>query len=102
MSSDIFVTVNRAKAPVAGIPAIPVQIDTMSQQEAAYYGGAAPYFRYNIFTHALYDIRYEDLLIDTVNIDPKTSTFKQYRVINDPESFFDQHMEIVADRIVGT
>lgn len=101
MSTDAYVTVKRGGQPVSTIPAFYVQIDNMSQQESAYYGGAAPYQRYAIYPLAVYDIRQEDLLVDTVNIDPKTGTYKQYRVINDPEPFPDQHLEIVADRYRG-
>ena len=102
MSNDAYVTVKRGGSPVTSIPAFSVQIDNMSQAEAAYYGGAAPYQRYAIYLLAVYDLRQEDLLIDTKNIDPKTGTFKQYRIINDPEPFPDLHMEIVADRYRGT
>ena len=101
MSTDAYVTVKRGGTAVASIPAFSVQIDNMSQQEASYYGGDAPYMRYAIYARMLYDVRQEDLLVDTVNIDPKTGAKKQYRVINDPEAFPDLHMEIVADRVRG-
>lgn len=102
MSTDAYVTVKRGGSPVNTIPAFYVQIDNMSQQEASYFGGSAPYQRYAIYSLVVYDIRQEDLLVDTVNIDPKTSTYKQYRVINDPEAFPDGHVEFVVDRVRGT
>jgi hypothetical protein len=95
--------VTRKGASVAGIPPVRVQIDLMSQMEAAYYGGEQPYFRYNIFTVGVYPIEQADLLTDTKAIDPVTGTNKQYRVINDPatEQFL-SHVEVVADRYRGT
>ena len=85
------------------------QIDTMSQEEAAYYGGAAPYMRYHIYVKAPNifvqgDFQQGDLLIDTNtnDLDPKTELNKRYRIINDPEFFFDGHWEIVGDRVRGS
>lgn len=102
MSTDIYVTVKRGGSAVTTIPAFHIQLDNMSQAEAAYYGGAAPYQRYAAYATVIYDLRQEDLLVDTKNIDPKTNVLKQYRVINDPESFPDTHMEMVVDRVRGT
>lgn len=80
--------------------AIPMQVDNMSVGEAAYYGGDAPYFRYNGYVNTLhYVFQYRDLLIDTKNIDPITQQLTQYRIINDPEPF--HHYELVLDRMVG-
>lgn len=102
MSTDAYVTVKRGGKTVEAIPAFPVQIDNMSQQESAFYGGAAPYQRYSIYSTVIYDVRQEDLLVDTQNINPKTGALKQYRVINDPEAFPDLHMEFVVDLYRGT
>lgn len=101
MSTDAYVTVKRGGVAINTLPAFPVQIDNMSQQEAAYYGGAAPYQRYSIYSTVVYDIRQEDLLVDTLNINPKTGALKQYRVINDPEAFPDLHMEFIVDLVRG-
>jgi len=96
-------TVKRGGSLVTSIPAFSAQVDLMSQVEAAYYGGAAPYMRYSIYTVGVYDIRQEDLLIDSLHIDPKTNAPKQYRVVNDPDTeLFQVHQEIVADRYRGT
>lgn len=102
MSTDVYVTVKRGGNVIATIPAFHVQIDTMSAGEAAYYGGEQPYFRYAMYPLVIYDLRQDDLLVDTKNIDPKTNALKQYRIINDPEPFPDSHMEIIADRYRGT
>lgn len=102
MRTDFTLNVNRAGNAVwTGVPA---QIDYMGQVEAAYYGGAAPYLRYKIFTTTLpYEgVIQGDLLIDQVNIDPFTRTNTQYRVINDPRFYPDGHHEIVADKVRGT
>lgn len=100
MSRDIFVSVARAGTTV--ISSVYLQIDNMSPIEAAYYGGAAPYFRYEAYALANYDIRQGDLLVDLNNIDPKTSAHTQYRVVNDPEQFPDEHTELIIDRVRGT
>jgi hypothetical protein len=82
---------------------IPLQVDNMSAGESAYYGGTAPYFRYNGYVNTLtYLFQYQDGLQDTTNIDPKTGMLTRYRIINDPESFTDGHYELVLDRVVGT
>ncbi len=96
-------TVERGGSPVSSIPSFAAQVDLMSQQEAAYYGGAAPYQRYMIYTVGTYDIRQGDALIDALHIDPKRNALKQYRVINDPATeLFQRHNEIVADLYRGT
>jgi hypothetical protein len=100
MSKDIYVDVKRAGTTIYSN--VYMQLDTMSQQEAAYYGGTEPYERFNAYALSLYDIRQTDLLVDRNNTDPKTSTNYQYRIINIPEFFLDQHGEIVCDLIRGT
>jgi len=102
MSKDIFVNVHRNGSQISGLTNIYCQLDTMQQQEAAYYGGAAPFFRYNVYILANLDIRQSDALIDQNNIDPRTGTNAYYRVISDPEPFPDQHMEIIVERVRGS
>jgi hypothetical protein len=102
MSRDIFVKVMRAGVQVAGATNVYVQLDNMSQQESAFYGGAAPYQRFQAYTLVTLDMRQSDLLIDLNNIDPKTNTNTQYRVINIPEFYPDGHGEIVCDLMRGT
>lgn len=103
MSADINVKVTRAGSPVSGAQNVYLQKDSLSVQEASYYGGAQPYERFQMYTLAIYDIRQLDLLIDLNNIDPKTNTYYHYRTINIPEPFpMDGHMEIVCDLVRGT
>jgi hypothetical protein len=102
MSTDITVNVFRAGSVTPTISNIYIQKDNLSVQEASYYGGASPYERFSFYTLATYDIRQTDLLIDTVNIDPKTTKNYQYRVINIPEFFPDMHGELVVDLVRGT
>lgn len=102
MSKDIRVTWFRAGVQQSQ-SAIVVRLDNMSMAEAAYYGGAVPYFRfYGIVRTVVYAFLYQDLLIDIKNIDPKTSTLTRYRIINIPEPFPDNHYELVLDQAVGT
>lgn len=99
VSSDLYVKVMRAGIQIH--PNVYLQRDNMSQQEAAYYGGASPYMRYMGYMLQNLDIRQSDLLVDLHNIDPKTNALTQYRVINDPEPFPDSHLEIVIDKVRG-
>lgn len=102
MSKDIYVQWYRANA-VQSPNSIAVRLDNMSMQEAAYYGGVAPYFRFYGFVRTtVYAFLYQDLLIDIKNIDPKTNALTRYRIINIPESFPDGHYEIVLDQVIGT
>ena len=102
MSSDITATLWRGGNQVTP-KGLPFQLDTMSNAEAAYYGGAAPYFRYWAFCTQAGSLAFEqgDLLQDTSVIDPATGARKRYRVINDPERFLDRHWELAVDRMVG-
>lgn len=103
MSKDIWVKVERAGVQVYNLTNLYIQLDNMSVQESSYYGGAQPYERFQAYTLAIYDIQQFDLLIDNTNINPKTKTNYQYRVISIPEPFpLDTHMELVVDLIRGT
>ncbi len=95
MSQDINVQVKRNGVQI--YPRIAMQLDTLSQMEAAQWGGAAPYFRFNGYILGNYSILQQDLLIDLVNTDPTTNKNKQYRVLNNPvdDSFVDFHQELV-------
>lgn len=102
MSKDISVNWSRAGVQQTN-DIIPMQVDHMSMQESAYYGGVAPYFRFNGYINTTqYAILYRDLLIDTTNIDPTTNQLTQYRVIAPPEFFVDGHVELILDRVVGS
>ena len=101
MSTDIRCNQFRAGTQLTTKP-LRVQLDSMNPVEASYYGGAAPYFRYaGYILSSPFDIRQQDLLVDVVNVDPKTQANKQYRIINDPEWFPDGHYELVVDRSDG-
>lgn len=102
MSKDIHVTWSRAGTQLSP-DLIPMQLDNMSAQVASYYGGAAPYFRFNGYVNtSQYPFLYQDLLTDAFNTDPKTQQLTRYRIINDPELFVDNHYELVLDRVLGT
>lgn len=82
---------------------IPMQVDNMSPQEANWYQGTQPYFAYTGYINTTYyAMQYQDLLIDTLNIDSKTGTNTHYRIIGDVETFPDNHMEMPLGRVVGT
>lgn len=98
MSKDITVSVQRAGTTV--LSGVALQVDNMSAQEASY-GGGSPYERFMAYTTATYDIRQADLLVDSLNIDPKTNKNYQYRVINIPEFYPDAHGELVLDLYRG-
>src|SRR5258708_2876809 len=104
MSIYIFANVTRATLPVSTV-AIEVQLDLMTQQQAAAYGGAqsgeGPYFRYWGETWDYITFLQGDLLTDTSNIDPLTNALKKYRIIGDPDPYPDGHTEIVVDRVIG-
>ncbi|HJT55832.1 MAG TPA: hypothetical protein VJ761_05010 [Ktedonobacteraceae bacterium] len=99
MSDDITVKVlreqNQVYASVAG------QLDKMSVQEAATYGGAAPYMRYWFFVEQALTILADDVLVDLNNIDPKTGTNTIYTAVSDGEDFPDQHVEVALDKVRG-
>ena len=102
MSKDIHVTWSRAGTQLSP-DLIPMQLDNMSVQEAAYYGGTQPYFRYNGYVNTTqYAFQFQDLLTDAFNTDPKTQQLTRYRIINDPEPFPDGHYEPALDRVIGT
>lgn len=82
---------------------IALQLDNMAPQEAAFYQGSEPYFKYIGYVYTTrYSLQYQDLLIDTINTDPRTGTFTRYRIIGDVESFPDNHMEMPLARMEGT
>ncbi|SRR6266568_1854659 len=98
---DAMVVQSRHSATVA--PGIPLQIELMSQQEASFYGGAAPYFRYHGMVQNVtgLDIRPKDLLTDPATIDPDTSAAPMYRVVTS-QYYPDVHWELVLDKARGT
>lgn len=105
MSRDVMVQWYRGGADSGHLQSpdlIPMQLDVINQTEQAYDGGKQPYFLYQGYVNTLnYAFQYQDLLIDTVNIDPKTSTFMRYRIAGEPEDFPDCHYELLLDRKVG-
>jgi hypothetical protein len=105
VSIYIFANVARAGTTISTTP-IEVQLDLMTQQQAAAYGGAqsgeGPYFRYWGATWDYITLQQGDLLTDTTQIDPLTGTYNRYRVIGQPEPYPDTHCELVCDRVIGT
>lgn len=105
MSQDVFVAVTRAQSPVSG-SSIWVQLDEMSQADAAAYSGAqageGPYDRFSGYTEWPITLRRGDLLTDQNNTDPDTGANTKYRIIGRPEKFPDGHSEFVADLVIGT
>jgi len=88
MSRDIVVNVQRVNALTPAINNVSLQLDNLPLSEVLYYDGVAPVERFTAYAQmGTYDIRQTDLLTDTVNIDPKTSTNYQYRVVSIPEAF---------------
>lgn len=104
MSEYIFANVTRANMLISPMP-IEVQLDLMTPQQAAAYGGASagegPYFRYKGITWDSVSFAQGDLLTDIVNTDPLTGTFKKYRIIGKPDPYPDGHTQIAVDEVVG-
>ena|SRR5258708_1709553 len=102
MSKDINVKWYRANVLQSPNP-IAVRLDNMGMQEAAYYQGSQPYFSYiGYIRTTVYQFQYQDLLVDIRSIDPKTGQLTKYRIVNDPEFFPDNHVEVAVSRVVGT
>jgi hypothetical protein len=105
LSNDITVTVKRGGTAVAGIPELDVQLDNAGSPgstEANYNGGVQPFMRFDAYVYGNWDLRQSDLFVDTVNMDPDTGTYKQYRVVNIPENFPDFHVECLVDLMRGS
>ncbi|GAC1471376.1 MAG: hypothetical protein PVSMB5_19950 [Ktedonobacteraceae bacterium] len=96
MSSDVHGIVTRDGAQI--FPKVTFQIERMSEMEASAHGGQSPYYLYNGFCLGAYDLRQNDYIVDLYNVDPVTNQPKAYQIINEPESFPDQHMEFQCAR----
>jgi hypothetical protein len=103
MNYFVDADVNQTRHGAAIASDIPLQLDLMSQQEASFYGGAAPYFRYHgaIQNTTGLDMRPKDLLTNPDAIDPDTSAPPMYRIVTS-QYFPDVHWELVLDRARGT
>lgn len=99
MSEDITVKVVRKQSQV--YTNVALQLDKMSNVEAATYGGAAPFYRYMAYATQTLTILPDDVLTDLVNIDPITQTNVIYTAVSEGENFPDQHVEIVVDKVRG-
>jgi hypothetical protein len=100
----VLANVNVTRPNVSGILLAnqPVQIDEASEMMGAYYNSAHPYDVLEIFVDGTtFVFQRGDLLTDTVNIDPLTSTYTAYRVVGNPAPFPDMHVELKANRFVG-
>lgn len=101
MSKDIWVNVQRVDAPSPAISNVYMQLDNVPVSEVLYYEGVAHVEHFSAYTLGIYDIRQTDILTDTTNIDPVTTTNYRYRVITIPEPFPDQHMELTVSLLRG-
>ncbi len=102
MSKDIFVNVQRVNTSINVLSNLYVQLDNEPISEVLYYEGVAPVERFTAYTLGTYDIRQTDILVDTTNIDPVTTTNYRYRVISIPEFFPDNHGEMLVDLFRGS
>lgn len=101
MSRDIHVNVQRVNGTMPAISNVYIQLDNIPLSEVLYYEGVAPVERFAAYTLGIYDIRQTDILIDTATIDPVTTTNYRYRVIDIPEPFPDNHMELTVSLLRG-
>lgn len=83
---------------------IPMQIDDLSDEEAARYGGSEPFFRFKGFINTLaYPIRYRDLLINPNETDTITNLPIRYRVITEPRfRTMSNYTRMILEKVVGT
>lgn len=81
----------------------PVQIDEVSWEMGAYYNQSHPYDVFKCFIrYSPFAFQREDLITDTVNIDPLTSALAAYRVVGLPRRFPDGHWELYMNRFAGS
>ncbi len=100
----VIATLNVIRPNTSGILATlyQCQIDEASEMMGAYYNSAHPYDVFEIYVDGTtFVFQRGDLLTDTVNIDPLTSTYVAYRVVGNPAPFPDMHVELKANRFVG-
>lgn len=99
----IFTTVTQQRNGATLRTGIAVQIDNMSVMQASEAGGASPYDSFWVYTTGgSLDVRRQDLLIDEQNVDPVTGNNTKYRVFGRPESFEQDHSEIMCEVVTGT
>lgn len=83
---------------------IPMQLDDLSDSEAAAYGGEEPYFRYKGFVNTgIYAFRYRDLLINPNETDAITGVPTRYRIIAEPRvRTLSNYTRMILEKVVGT
>lgn len=101
MSINTFATVSRNN--VTQLTNQPVQIDEVSETMAGYYDNAHPYDVFKaIIRYTTFAFHRQDLITDTVNIDPVTNTHTLYRVVGQPRPYPDGHVEMIVNRFAGS
>jgi hypothetical protein len=83
---------------------IPMQIDDLSDAEAALYGGEEPYFLYKGFVNTLtYAFRFKDTLINPNETDSITNEPTQYTIIAEPRfRTMSNYVRMTLQKVVGT
>ncbi len=81
-----------------------MQLDDLSDAEAAAYGGNEPYFRYKGFVNTLtYAFLYRDLLINPNELDAITQLPTRYRIIAEPRvRTLSNYVRMILEKVVGT
>lgn len=103
---ETWVTQSRKGTMLNNGQAIAVQISNMKVEEASYFSGAEPYFRFwmNIRGAAplTLDFRQSDLFTDTQNIDPNTNAHTVYRVAGAPSRYLQSNYHVPLELYRGT
>ena len=83
---------------------IPMQLDELSDEVAARYGGDEPFFRYKGFVNTLtYAFLYRDLLINPNETDAITGNPVRYRIIAEPRvRTLSNYVRMILEKVVGT
>lgn len=102
MTKYITVNVTHANASFPALTGIDLQLDNLPMSETLYYEGDTPIERFMAYTQWIYDIRQNDVFMDTKNVDPVTNTNYRYRVIDIPEPSPMQNMRMTCDLLRGS
>ncbi len=83
---------------------IPMQLDDLSDAEAAEYGGSVPFFRFKGFVNTrIYAFQYRDLLINPNETDAITGNPVRYRIIAEPRvRTLSNYVRMILEKVVGT
>lgn len=103
MTIYAFANVTRPNTAGTLLPNQSVQIDEVSWEMGAYYNQSHPYDVFKvIIRYSIFGFQRNDLLTDTVNIDPLTSALAAYRVVGFPRRYPDGHWELYVNRFAGS